>query len=637
MSGALRYDLSIISIRSVSSQNSSIFMSSLIRRLEIKPRRLGVISVGGLLIAAALCVSNHLISRALLTDATRSLFWGPTLFRILLGGHGFALALYGVFGSRYRHSAASDIAPACRSNSESPQCASRWAWAGLIGLSILALALRVWELNSGLWFDEVITLLNFVRPPLGEIITSFPYQNQHMFYSVLAHVSIRVFGESAWALRLPSVLFGVGSLWALFCLSRRLTNVREALLTCALMTVSYHHIWFSQNARGYMGLLFFATLATWFWLEVLVRPTRWWWCSYIVAVSSGAWIHLTMVFVAAAHTLVYLAGFVWGRLGHDGAAERFALEPRLRWQPLLAWLLCMSVTLQLYALALPEFLRMGLHEVSLPSEWTNPLWVILEGLKSLQIGFSGVIVVLCGAGLVGVGWFSLLRRDWSMGIVLVLPAVLAGSTMLVLGHNLWPRFFFFSMGFIFLIVVHGAMTAPRLLSRIRVLRVSEPAGLRIGAIAASLLIVASAATLPSYYAFPKQDFASARDYVEQHRKADDIVVAVGLAGIVYRRYFAPHWSAAQTRAELNEVRRRTQTTTWLIYTLPVEVKAYGEGIWDVIEKDFEIVKVFPGTLGDGDVIVCRQRAATQTSVVDRHLVLQAARPDIVPDVALYWS
>ena len=37
---------------------------------------------------------------------------------------------------------------------------------------------------------------------------------------------------------------------------------------------------------------------------------------------------------------------------------------------------------------------------------------------------------------------------------------------------------------------------------------------------------------------------------------DDAIVAVGLAGIAFKNYFAPHWSMAQTRAELEAVRRR---------------------------------------------------------------------------------
>jgi hypothetical protein len=581
-------------------------------------------------------MSNSTIERALLSDATHTLSWGPTLFRVLLAGHGVVLLL--IARLRGKHILAAEQAGAPEPNTtESVSHRTSWqAWGALALLTIIALGLRLWHLNSGLWFDEVLTLLDFVRPPLGEILVSFPSQNQHMLYSILAHASTQVFGESAWALRLPSVIFGVGSLWALFFLGRRVVGTREALFACVLMAVSYHHIWFSQNARGYMGLLFFATLATWLWLEGLSRSTWPWWLAYVVAVSLGMWTHLTMAFVVAAHALVYLALLLRHLWDPDTRGLRI-LQPGLRWQPVLVWVVCVSVVLQLYALALPAFLRTALHEVSLPSEWTNPLWIVIESLRSLQIGFSSVVVVLCGAGCVGIGWLSLLRQNWSAGVLLVLPALLAGSTMLILGHNLWPRFFFFSMGFVLLIVVHGAMTVPRLLcTRLLVLRSPERVELVVGVVLTSLLMVASAATVPRVYALPKQDFAGARDYVEQQRTPDDVVVAVGLAGIAYGRYYAPHWSVAQTLEELDAV-RQARTTTWLVYTLPIEVKAYRAGIWERIEQDFEIVKVFPGTLGGGQVYVCRQRAAAQTSTFDSRHVLHVATFGVAQDVAWYWS
>jgi hypothetical protein len=277
---------------------------------------------------------------------------------------------------------------------------------------------------------------------------------------------------------------------------------------------------------------------------------------------------------------------------------------------IVSWLLCASLTLQLHALALPEFLRSGLHEVSLPSEWTNPLWVIAESLRSLRIGFSGIVVVLCGGAMVCVGWLSLLRRDWRAAIALVAPAALAGGFMLALGHNLWPRFFFFSMGFGLLIVVRGAMETPQLLARLIGKwrsrwaargRWVEAAGVAL----VCLIIAASAATLPRNYRLPKQDFSGARDYVEQHRQPGDAVVAVGLAGMDYGRYFAPHWSSPDTRAELEAI-RQSHETVWLVYTLPIEIKAYRPDIWGIIERDFEIVKIFPGTLGGGEVYVCRR-------------------------------
>jgi hypothetical protein len=72
-----------------------------------------------------------------------------------------------------------------------------------------ALVLRVIGLNSGLWFDEIVTLVESARLPLTRILTDFPGVNAHPFYSVLAHVSIAALGDSAWALRLPACLFGV--------------------------------------------------------------------------------------------------------------------------------------------------------------------------------------------------------------------------------------------------------------------------------------------------------------------------------------------------------------------------------------------------------------------------------------------
>ncbi len=250
-------------------------------------RSRALIVAGILLTGAAAVVSNGVLERALLSDTSRTLGWGATLFRALLALHGAALIAAGII--LRRRPMAKESTPA-----DSPAKTGRTVWIALAALSLLALALRLWRLDTDLWHDEVLTLVDFARLPLGEIITRFPSQNQHMFFSVLARFSFAVFGESAWALRLPSVIFGVGSIWALFFLGRRLLDVREALLACALMTVSYHHIWFSQNARGYMGLLCFTLLATWLWLEALSRNKWRWWLGYAVAVALGAWMHMTI-------------------------------------------------------------------------------------------------------------------------------------------------------------------------------------------------------------------------------------------------------------------------------------------------------------------------------------------------------
>ena len=556
-------------------------------------RPIALLAIGVILIGFAWLVENGDIEHALVSDPSRSLEWGPTLFRAVLAFHGLLLLLTAVIWRRRLLAAghSSDRSEAAEENS--PRSTTKTQWVTLCGFSVIALALRLWNLNSDLWYDEIVTLLDFVRPSLGDIVTSFPSQNQHMFYSVLAHLSINVFGESAWSLRLPSVVFGVASLWALFLLGRRIIGAREALLACALLTVSYHHIWFSQNARGYMGLMFFSTIGTWLWLEAQERDGWLWWFGYAAALSLGMWLHMTMAFVALAHALFYLFGVARGK--------------RIHWRLLVAWVLFASLTIQLHALALPEFLRVALHEVSLESEWTNPLWVVTESLRSFRIGFAGLAVLLCGVTMFVGGWLSVVRANVQAGVLMVLPALLASSTMLLLGHNLWPRFFFFSIGFAVLIAVHGAVRIPGLLfSRIKPLRARTGLGLGAGLALAAFMIFASILTVPTCYALPKQDFTGARDYVEHNRGQGDAVVSVGLAGEAYGRYFARHWLVAETEAELTAIEYKYETV-WLVYTIPIQVKAYCPEIWGEVEKNYEVVKIFPGTLGGGEVYVCQKR------------------------------
>src|SRR5262245_31508214 len=111
--------------------------------------------------------------------------------------------------------------------------------------AILALAtvLRSIKLGASLWYDEIATLVEFVRLPTRELITTLSSFNNHVLYSLEAQAAIAVFGESAWSLRLPAMLFGVASVAALWWFARQFVSTREANMSALLLTVSYHHIW----------------------------------------------------------------------------------------------------------------------------------------------------------------------------------------------------------------------------------------------------------------------------------------------------------------------------------------------------------------------------------------------------------
>lgn len=576
--------------------------------------------LGSAILVFSFVVPNESYARFLLGGHEKDLSWGPTMFRVLLALHGVLMIIFGWMSRR-------SVSKSNEDNPVSGTDTSRTSpnvIGGLIVLSIAALALRLWNLNSDLWLDEVLTLLDFVRQPAGHIVTSFPSGNQHMLFSLLAKLSTTIFGESAWSLRLPSVLLSIGSIWTFFFFTKRLLGQREALLGCVLLTVSYHHIWFSQNARGYMGLLLFTLLASWCWFEALEKNVRSWWLAYSASVVLGMWIHPTMAFVVAGHGIIYLVLLVNPRLSGD-PVNAVSLERKAGLKPIAAWLLSVTVTLQLYALALPEYLAVGMHEDSKVSEWTHPLWLVLESLNSLSIGFAGAAMVVFGGAFVTFGWFSLFRKNRRAAVMMVLPALIAGGTILSRGHNLWPRLFFFSMGFGLLIVIHGAMELPNLIrSFIKPLRQNHAFASIAGIGSVFVVILASLVTLPRVYALPKQDFSGAKNYVELHSSPSDERVAVSLAGMVYGQYLTPHWPVAATGRDL-EVLQQHSDRVWLIYTLPIELKTFRPDIWQVIERDFEVMQVFPGTLNGGDVFVCQKKTVSATLPFSE---IKVARADV---------
>ncbi len=466
---------------------------------------------------------------------------------------------------------------------------------------MLAGALRVIGLNQQLWLDEIATLVNSVSQPLGTIVSTYTSQNQHTFYSILAQVSVNFFGEQPWALRLPAVLFGVASVPALYFLGRLLTTRREALLASALMVVSYHHVWFSQNARGYTGLLFFTLVATSLFIHGL-KNNRWSiWLAYSPTLALGLYTHLGMGFVAIGHAVV----LVW-LLAVPG--RKFSHSSVHTVRPIGSFFLAALLSLMLYAPMMPQlYLRtVGQAGPSIAWEWNNPLWMLQEGLRGLGAGTGlGLFIVAVAGLLAATGLISYWRSHPYAVALMLLPCAVTFVVLLVLGHNLWPRFFFFAQGFGLLFLVRGVMASSAVGTHL--LQQKAEAGMRWGTALVMFMIAASAWSLAPAYEYPKQDFLGAMQLVDRQRQDGEPVLTVGLATFPYRRYYRRDWRPVETRAELESVRAQS-SSAWLLYTFPIHLKHKYPQIWNTIQADFTTVGVFPGTLGGGEVYVCRAKS-----------------------------
>lgn len=481
-----------------------------------------------------------------------------------------------------------------------------WGW--LTFVVILAAVPRALALNQQLWFDEIVTLLDSVHEPISRIATTYNSQNQHMLYSILAHCSVGLFGEHPWALRLPAVLFGVASIPALYFFARLVTTNREALFASSLMGVNYQHIWFSQDARGYTGMAFWALLASIFFVRCAAEGKTRDWIVYGLAAALGVYTHLTMAFVIIGHAIVY-AWLVASRARSAGRWSRGFL--RLSYGFALAG----GVAFLLYVPVLSRiFARtVSVSSKSVRSEWTSPLWAIGEMFRGLRTGISGgVVVVLIGGLLLVSGLASYWRNNRFLVGLVVVPGLATALAVLATSHNLWPRFFFFEIGFGLLFLVRGAVVWGN--GAAKTLGGTGTLGLRLGSSLVTIMLLASVSPLRAEYLHPKQDFIGAMRFVDDQQLPDEQVVTVGIVTTAYQRYYGRTWPLLETPTQLNSVLKQDHAT-WLIYAMPIAIRATTPELWETMQTKFKVVRVFSGTLSGGEIYVCKSTAKDSSAAV----------------------
>jgi mannosyltransferase len=461
-------------------------------------------------------------------------------------------------------------------------------------LILIGLLLRLYQLNSGLWLDEILTYTNYAKLPYLQIVTTFDSENQHFLYSILAHTSFLIFGESAWALRLPAVLFGVASLAAVYLFGLEIANPREAFFSVALLTFSYYHIWFSQDARGYTGLLFWTLISSWLFLRGLAdnRPRTW--VLYSASAALGIYTQLTMVFVVISH-------FILLALNLNSLREKWKTI-HLRQG---TWLLIGTVLIGLFILAfsfliIPRFSSVFLSTGQLVSQaWDIPLWVINEIIKALGIGLIGICLLGIALFISIIGSFNYWRSKPILLGLIVLPLVTSTMGSILLSHFIWPRFYFYLLGFGVFILLRGLDEISGWLGKL--LRISVRNSSRIGTYLFAGLVLLSAMSVPLAYG-PKQDYASALHFIQANQSPEDGVVAIGFTAIPFHDYLYQDWPMVTTIDELN-MSLDQHPRVWVVYTLESVLDSKYPELMNFIRRDIPVVKQFNGTLAGGEIYV----------------------------------
>ncbi len=116
-----------------------------------------------------------------------------------------------------------------------------------------------------LWAASRVQELGLPRMPSGVLYT------RGLLASYVEALFLTLFGDSYTIGRLPSLLFGLGTIIAIFAVGKRLWNGRVGLLAAAGLTLLPEAIIWSGRARFYAQLQFFALLAVWAAFESIAQ------------------------------------------------------------------------------------------------------------------------------------------------------------------------------------------------------------------------------------------------------------------------------------------------------------------------------------------------------------------------------
>jgi len=523
---------------------------------------------------------------------------GVTLLQLAFALEGLVLLWFS-----WRPPAAS-VPPGSRPRFPEPPDAggpARAAWV-LGGITLLALALRLYRVGSDLWLDEISPLIDYGHLSTLEVVASYQRTNNHLLNTLLVKLCVALFGEREWAVRLPAVLLGTATVPALYWASRLVLTRAAALGAALLLAVSYHHVFFSQNARGYAGYLLFAVLGAGLLARALASDRGRDWALYAACLFLGCALQLLTAFVAVAHGLVGLLALA--AVHRQGASLR----------PLLARLAAVFgatglLVFHLYAAVIPQAYVVAGATYTNPTSGFRPLSgeFVKELIGGVSAGFGPGLLLgaLPFLALAGAGFLVLWRRHWAFVAALALPEAVTAAVLVVSGLAISPRFFLLAIPLAMLCAVQGLSSlARRLASR------PETAA-RFAVVATVALAALSAAALPSYYALPKQDYRGAIRFLEASRRPGELVVVYGVAEKGFRFYTRqegvaddPDYVYLRTEADLGSaLAARANGRAWFVTTFARNLRMRSPDLVDELQTAWRLEGTFRGTVGDGNIMV----------------------------------
>lgn len=299
--------------------------------------------------------------------------------------------------------------------------------------------------DKPLWLDETVPFY-WVNLSIPEMVEYNLQRDTHPLLSYLIMWVWLKFGEGEFWMRLFSALCFVFTAPVVYVIGHTVSGRRAGLTAAWLMATSPFLIRYAQDARMYMPLTLFCSLALMCAVLIISRQADQpppvigsafrakgnkgddlLWTVYIAAVLGAMFTHNTAPLLLAVITLIFLVAI--------------AAEPQFRWPRLRNLIIANAVILALYVFNLP-FLMVGISRVA---DWSQPPLDLASIAKAMGAVYANSHLPLQAVALAALFASALRiwrrRKAWKwLGFAFIgslgLPLMLLAASALF-----WPMFY----------------------------------------------------------------------------------------------------------------------------------------------------------------------------------------------------
>ncbi len=377
-------------------------------------------------------------------------------------------------------------------------------------------AIRLHHLaHDSFWIDEILTAM-FSRHDLKTAAFSDPH-HPPLFY-VLTLLSIRFFGESEFAVRLPAMFAGILGIALTIQTGKTVKQPWLGLWAAIFLVLSPYHLKYSQEARHYTLLMAMSLLSYILLVRAMRRPGWQMWVVYGVVTVANLYTHYgAFVVLATQATMITVwgAGQVWQKqyasIKYVPVAAAVVVLLYLPWVPRLLESLQRNVGQDIVsdtgpASTLLEWLSVSFHTFAL---YDNQIYAVLPFLMA----FSLIL------------W--LIKRQWKEIVFIITCLALPFLLIQILGiaRGAYARYVIYTFPFLLLLLA----IIPTSLLWPLYQRGKKRAFLLATSILALILALVSQPFIQLEHEHIAEDWRGILQYLDSHADENDVVIGLSFS------------------------------------------------------------------------------------------------------------